>query len=66
MATKPQTNQDELMGEALAVAEERSRAYMRELPHRKVYPSAAALAALARFRERMPETPTHPADVVRM
>jgi glutamate/tyrosine decarboxylase-like PLP-dependent enzyme len=66
MATKPQTNQDELMGEALAVAEERSRTYMRQLPHRKVYPSAAALAALARFRERMPEAPTHPADVVRM
>ena len=66
MATKPQTNQSDLIGGALEVAEERSRAYLRSVHYRRVYPSEYALAALKLFHEPMPEMPSHPVDVVRM
>ncbi|MGB7729089.1 MAG: hypothetical protein WBL50_13735 [Candidatus Acidiferrum sp.] len=39
---------------------------MRELAHRKVFPSESAVAGLAHFREAFPERPCAPADVVRM
>jgi glutamate/tyrosine decarboxylase-like PLP-dependent enzyme len=66
MATKPQTNHSDLIGGALELAEERSRAYLRSVHYRRVYPSEYALAALKLFHEPMPEMPSHPADVVRM
>jgi len=66
MATKPQRNHGEVIDEALAVAEERSRTYLHTLDFRCVYPREHALAGLAHFREPMPEMPSHPADVVRM
>jgi len=66
MATTPQTNHGEVIDEALAVAEERSRKYLRTLDFRCAYPREHALAGLAHFREPMPEMPSHPVDVVRM
>ena len=56
----------DLTMEALRVAEERSRAYLRELANRSVYPRESALAALAQFHEPFPDQRCHPADVVRM
>jgi glutamate/tyrosine decarboxylase-like PLP-dependent enzyme len=56
----------DLTAEALQVAEERSRAYLRKLTNRSVYPTDAAVAALARFHEPLPEQSCRPADVVRM
>jgi glutamate/tyrosine decarboxylase-like PLP-dependent enzyme len=55
----------DLTAEALQVAEERSRAYLRELTNRSVYPTDSAVAALAHFHEPLPEQPCRPADVVR-
>jgi len=55
----------DLTAEALQVAEERSRAYLRELTNRSVYPADSAVAALAQFHEPLPERPCRPADVVR-
>jgi glutamate/tyrosine decarboxylase-like PLP-dependent enzyme len=66
MATKSKATRADLIEEALHDAEERSRAYLRDLADRKVYPSESALAALAHFREPLPETPSSPADVIRM
>jgi glutamate/tyrosine decarboxylase-like PLP-dependent enzyme len=66
MATKPQTNHGDLIGEALDTAEERSRAYLRTLPYRRVFPTDYALAGLTHFHEPMPDLPSHPSDVVRM
>lgn len=66
MVSKPQGSQTDPAGDALEVAEERSRAYMSTLPFRRVYPNESSLAALENFREPMPEQPSHPADVVRM
>ena len=56
----------DLTMEALRVAEERSRAYLRDLANRSVYPRESAVAALAQFREPFPERSCHHADVVRM
>jgi glutamate/tyrosine decarboxylase-like PLP-dependent enzyme len=66
MATKSETSGADLAAEALYVAEERSRAYLRDVAHRKVYPSDSALAALTHFHEPFPELPSHPSEVVRM
>ena len=56
----------DLTMEALRVAEERSRAYLRDLANRSVYPKESAVAALAQFHEPFPDRPCHPADVVRL
>ncbi len=66
MASKAKTGSADLRAEALQDAEERSRTYLRSLPHRKVFPSEAAVAGLAHFREAFPERRCAPADVVRM
>jgi glutamate/tyrosine decarboxylase-like PLP-dependent enzyme len=66
MATKWDASEVDLTAEALDVAEERSRAYLRGVSRRKVYPSDSAVAALAQFREPFPGTRSRPADVVRI
>jgi len=66
MPTESRVGGTDLTMQALEVAEERARAYLRELANRSVYPSDAAVAALARFREPLPERSCHPADVVRI
>jgi glutamate/tyrosine decarboxylase-like PLP-dependent enzyme len=66
MASKAKTGSADLVVEALRDAEEKSRAYLREIPHRKIFPSDSALAGLAHFREAFPERPCAPADVVQM
>jgi len=65
MAKQAKASSDDLTAEALHVAEERSLAYLRNLSHRKVYPSDSAVAALAQFHEPFPEQPSHPANVIR-
>jgi glutamate/tyrosine decarboxylase-like PLP-dependent enzyme len=55
----------DLTTEALQVAEEKSRAYLRDLANRRVYPTESAVAALAQFHEPFPEHPCDPAEVVR-
>ena len=66
MPTESRVGGTDLTMQALEVAEERARAYLRELANRRVYPSDAAVAALAQFREPLPERSCHPADVVRI
>ena len=45
-------------------AAERSARYLRDLDHRSARPTVEALAALARFREPLPEEPTDAAEVL--
>jgi glutamate/tyrosine decarboxylase-like PLP-dependent enzyme len=52
--------------EALLAAEERSRTYLRDLAHRRIFPSDSALAALSYFHEPFPEMPSHPTEVIRV
>lgn len=52
--------------EAMQAAEQRARIYLEEIGLRKVYPTSAALAALARFREPFPDSPSRAIDVIRM
>jgi glutamate/tyrosine decarboxylase-like PLP-dependent enzyme len=66
MATKAKVGSANLLAETLQDAEERSRAYLRELAHRKVFPGESAMVGLAHFREELPERPCPPGDVVRM
>jgi glutamate/tyrosine decarboxylase-like PLP-dependent enzyme len=66
MATKVNPGEADLTTAALDFAEERSRAYLRGVGSRRVYPSGAALRALAEFREAFPDSPSNPVDVVRM
>ena len=66
MAIKANTGSADLGAKALQDAERRSQTYLRELSHRKVFPSEAAVAGLAHFREALPERPCAPEDVVRM
>jgi glutamate/tyrosine decarboxylase-like PLP-dependent enzyme len=47
-------------------AEERARAYLRDLDRRSVFPSDHALAGLAHFHEPMPDAPAHALDVIRI
>jgi len=66
MPTDSTVDANDLTTEALNVAEERSRAYLRGLANRRVYPNESALTGLTRFHEPFPEQPSHPADAVRM
>src|SRR5258707_1387542 len=50
----------------LSLAAERARRYVREIGERRVAPAPDAVAALAKFHEGLPETPSDPRDVVRM
>jgi len=61
-----QASSRDLMEQALDVAEERSRRYIRDLAQRSVYPSESALAALAQFHELFPESASDPSEVVRV
>ncbi len=47
-------------------AAERASAYLDEVPHRSVRPTAAAVAAVERLREPLPEAPTDPAEVLEL
>lgn len=64
MAT--QASSRDIIEQALDIAEERSRTYIRALAQRSCYPSQSALAALAQFHEPFPESPSDPSEVVRM
>jgi len=66
MASRANANDMDPTGEALDFAEKRARVYLREAGRRKVYPSDAALRALARFREAFPDLPSKALDVLRM
>src|SRR5258708_39071595 len=50
----------------LSLAAERARRYVREIGERRVAPAPDAVAALAKFHEGLPETPSDPRGVVRM
>jgi glutamate/tyrosine decarboxylase-like PLP-dependent enzyme len=52
--------------DALSLAAERARRYVREIGERRVAPAPDNVAALAKFHEGFPETPSDPRDVVRM
>jgi glutamate/tyrosine decarboxylase-like PLP-dependent enzyme len=66
MASRANANDMDPTGEALDFAEKRARVYLREAQRRKVYPSDAALRALAQFREAFPDLPSKALDVLRM
>lgn len=66
MPVESKLRRTELTVEAVQAAEERARIYLEEIGQRKVYPTGAALASLARFREPFPESPSRAVDVVRM
>jgi glutamate/tyrosine decarboxylase-like PLP-dependent enzyme len=66
MATHTRVSSADVTKEVLRSAEERARAYLRDLDRRSVFPSDSALAALAQFHEPMPEAPTHALDVIRI
>jgi len=61
-----QASSRDLMEQALDVAEERSRSYIRDLAQRSVYPNQSALAALAQFHEPFPESARDASEVVRI
>jgi len=63
IASKPR--RIKLDAEAIQAAEDRARIYLDEIGKRKVYPTSAALASLARFREPFPEVPSQAIDVIR-
>jgi glutamate/tyrosine decarboxylase-like PLP-dependent enzyme len=50
----------------LQAAAERAEQYVRTIRDRRVAPSAEAIAALSRFHEPFPESPTDPREVVTM
>jgi glutamate/tyrosine decarboxylase-like PLP-dependent enzyme len=64
--TRTKTSSRDFLEEALEAAEERSRNYLRGLKQRRVYPSEAALAALAQFREPFPELPCDATTIIRL
>jgi glutamate/tyrosine decarboxylase-like PLP-dependent enzyme len=66
MATHTRVSSADLTKEVVRSAEERARAYLRDLDRRSVFPSDPALAALAHFHEPMPEASTHALDVIRI
>jgi glutamate/tyrosine decarboxylase-like PLP-dependent enzyme len=66
MVTKVNAGETDLATEGLDFAEERARAYLREMGTGRVYPNESALAALAQFREPFPESSCRPVDVIRM
>jgi glutamate/tyrosine decarboxylase-like PLP-dependent enzyme len=66
MPTGSKPKEAELAVQAVQAAEQRALLYLEEIGRRKVYPTSAALAALARFREPFPETSSRAVDVIRM
>jgi len=66
MAIASKASRIDFTAEAVQAAEERARIYLQEISQRRVYPTGAALAALARFREPFPESPSRATDVIRM
>jgi glutamate/tyrosine decarboxylase-like PLP-dependent enzyme len=66
MTSKTKAGGADQCAEALLAAEERSRSYLRDLAHRRVFPSDSALAALSYFREPFPEMPSPPTELIRM
>jgi glutamate/tyrosine decarboxylase-like PLP-dependent enzyme len=51
-------------GELLGFTAERAARYVQSIAERRVSPSAEAVAALARFHERLPEHPADPREVI--
>src|SRR4029077_12679324 len=52
--------------DALALAAQRSRHYIQGIAERRVAPGQRELAALSRFHEPFPESPTDPSEVIVM
>ena len=53
------------MDQLLSGTAARAVCYLREIQHRRAAPSAEAVAALAAFREPMPDAPADPTEVLR-
>ncbi len=66
MPTKTLRHSNRSAQDALNVAVERSRRYIKGIADRHVAPNEKELAALSRFHEPFPEKPTDPAQVVSM
>jgi glutamate/tyrosine decarboxylase-like PLP-dependent enzyme len=66
MPTEPKARKTAVIADAVQAAEERGRIYLEEIGKRKVYPTSAALSALARFREPFPDLPSRAVNVIRM
>jgi glutamate/tyrosine decarboxylase-like PLP-dependent enzyme len=66
MKTQAQETAPRESDDALSLAAERARRYVREIGERRVAPAPDDVAALAKFHEGFPETPSDPRDVVRM
>jgi glutamate/tyrosine decarboxylase-like PLP-dependent enzyme len=66
MKTQAQETAPRESDDALSLAAERARRYVREIGERRVAPAPDDVAALAKFYEGFPETPSDPRDVVRM
>src|SRR6202048_5127707 len=66
MKMQTQETASSVNDDALSLAAERARRYVREIGGRPVAPAPDAVAALAKFHEGFPETPSDPRDVVRM
>src|SRR5216684_7922724 len=65
MKTQPEVVAASASDEALSFAAECARRYAQEIVGRRVAPEARAVAALATFHEKFPETGSDPREVVR-
>ena len=66
MKMQTQGTSPSISDDTLSLAAERARQYVREIGERRVAPATDDVAALAKFHEGFPETPSDPRDVVRM
>ena len=66
MKTQTQGIASNATDDVLNLAAERARRYVREIGSRRVAPAPGDVAAMARFHEGFPATPTDPQEVVRM
>jgi glutamate/tyrosine decarboxylase-like PLP-dependent enzyme len=66
MKTQTQETASSVSDDALSLAAERARRYVREIGERRVAPAPDDVAALTKFHEGFPEMPSDPRDVVRM
>jgi glutamate/tyrosine decarboxylase-like PLP-dependent enzyme len=64
MATDTGTRRQSLSNDAMKLAADNARRYVREISERRVPPSEAAVAALADLHEPFPNSPSDPATVI--
>ena len=64
MAADTEVGTESGTSEVLNLAAELARKYVREAANRRVNPSEAALAALAKLNEPFPDAPSNPAEVI--